>query len=104
MTVQLAQFLGPAYLCQRRRLFRCPRAGNVQSLVAIEALRYGHKLNVIYDIDPAVLSCLIPRLCLQPLIENAIKPIHVLQCRVLACYKLKIVFGFLVFGFLVVDL
>lgn len=44
----------------------------VQSYVRIQQVRYDGKLEVIYDIDEAVTDCLIPKLVLQPLVENAV--------------------------------
>nr|WP_092072740.1 sensor histidine kinase [Dendrosporobacter quercicolus]NSL48907.1 sensor histidine kinase [Dendrosporobacter quercicolus DSM 1736]SDM49163.1 two-component system, LytT family, sensor histidine kinase LytS [Dendrosporobacter quercicolus] len=49
----------------------------VRSYLAIEKARYGEKLKVIEDIEPAVLKYLIPSLTIQPIAENAIK--HGLQ-------------------------
>ncbi|SLM62904.1 MULTISPECIES: sensor histidine kinase [Dickeya] len=43
----------------------------VKDYIAIEQARFGDKLTVIYDIDEEV-SCQIPGLLIQPLIENAI--------------------------------
>ena len=39
----------------------------------IEKLRFGPRLTLTYDMEPAVMRALIPSLVLQPLIENAIK-------------------------------
>lgn len=44
----------------------------VQSYVRIQQVRYDGKLEVIYDIDETVTECLIPKLMLQPLVENAV--------------------------------
>ena len=44
--------------------------------IAIEQARFGDKLTVIYDIDEEV-SCYIPSLLIQPLVENAI--VHGIQ-------------------------
>lgn len=44
----------------------------VQSYVRIQQVRYDGKLEVIYDIEVAVTECLIPKLMLQPLVENAV--------------------------------
>ncbi|WP_315794289.1 sensor histidine kinase [Paenibacillus sp. BIC5C1] len=44
----------------------------VQSYVRIQQVRYDGKLEVIYDIDEAITECLIPKLILQPLVENAV--------------------------------
>lgn len=39
----------------------------------IEKIRFGKRLNVIQNIEQNTLSCLVPPLLLQPLVENAIK-------------------------------
>ncbi len=44
----------------------------VKNFIKIQRLRYGEKFSVEYDIDPGVLSEMIPKLILQPLVENAI--------------------------------
>ncbi|GAB7196406.1 MULTISPECIES: sensor histidine kinase [Dickeya] len=43
----------------------------IKDYIAIEQARFGDKLTVIYEIDEDV-SCLIPGLLIQPLVENAI--------------------------------
>jgi Predicted signal transduction protein with a C-terminal ATPase domain len=45
----------------------------------IEKFRFGHLFNYTFDIDPQVLSLRIPRMSIQPLVENACK--HGLQAR-----------------------
>jgi two-component system sensor histidine kinase YesM len=44
----------------------------VQSYVRIQQVRYGGKLQVFYDIDDEVQDCRIPKLIMQPLVENAV--------------------------------
>ena len=46
----------------------------------IEVVRFGEKLHVVKDIDPATLDLMIPSMVLQPLIENSIK--HGLEPRI----------------------
>lgn len=48
----------------------------IKDYIAIEQARFGDKLTVIYDIDEDV-SCQLPSLLLQPLVENAI--VHGIQ-------------------------
>ncbi|WP_165452745.1 ATP-binding protein [Paenibacillus thalictri] len=44
----------------------------VKAYLAIEQLRFGSRLNVIYDVEDD-LTCMLPPLTLQPLVENAVR-------------------------------
>ena len=44
-----------------------------QRYLAIEKLRYGERLHVTWDLDPAAAGALLPPLVLQPLVENAVR-------------------------------
>jgi signal transduction histidine kinase len=44
-----------------------------RSYLALEALRLGARLSVVWDIDDAARHCAVPALSLQPLVENSIK-------------------------------
>jgi two-component system LytT family sensor kinase len=44
-----------------------------RAYIAIEQVRYGHRLSVLFDIAPETERMLVPNLLLQPLVENAIK-------------------------------
>ncbi len=44
-----------------------------EQYLALETLRFGNRLKVRRDIDPAALLCRLPPLTLQPLVENAIR-------------------------------
>lgn len=44
----------------------------VQDYMAIQSFRYGEKSMLVLQVDPASEGCLVPRLLLQPLVENAI--------------------------------
>lgn len=44
----------------------------VNSYIAIQRVRYGEKLQFYSDVEPELLRCKIPKLLLQPIIENSI--------------------------------
>lgn len=45
---------------------------NIQSYMSIQLIMHSNNFEVEYEIDDEILSCLMPNLMLQPLIENAI--------------------------------
>jgi two-component system, LytTR family, sensor histidine kinase AlgZ len=44
-----------------------------QRYLAIEGVRFGHRLRVSWELDPATMQAKLPPLVLQPLVENAVK-------------------------------
>jgi two-component system, LytTR family, sensor histidine kinase AlgZ len=44
----------------------------LRSFLSVEKVRFGQRLKIEMNIDDAALSCLVPPLLLQPLVENAI--------------------------------
>ena len=45
----------------------------IDDYLAIEVVRFGEKLRVVKDIDPATLDMLVPSMLLQPIVENSIR-------------------------------
>ena len=45
----------------------------VKSYIVIEQARFGDRLTVVYEVDSSLLSCQIPPLSIQPLVENAVR-------------------------------
>lgn len=43
----------------------------LQSYVMIQKLRFSQKFSITYEVAPETLNCLIPRLTLQPIVENS---------------------------------
>jgi signal transduction histidine kinase len=74
MTIDLAEFFR-----RTLALAGCERIALGDELVlcehylAIERRRFGARLTVAIDVDDAARACLLPPLCLQPLLENAVK-------------------------------
>ncbi len=44
-----------------------------QRYLAIESLRFGDRLQLVWDLDPAAAGAMLPPLVLQPLVENAVR-------------------------------
>jgi two-component system sensor histidine kinase ChiS len=60
----------------------------VRSYVALEQARFGRRLRVVYDVETK-LQGLIPPLCIQPLVENAVRH-GVMQKTVGGCVTLRL--------------
>jgi two-component system sensor histidine kinase YesM len=45
---------------------------HVRHYLVVQRMRYGDRLSMTVDVDPALLGCIVPKLTLQPLVENAL--------------------------------
>lgn len=45
----------------------------IRCYLEVERVRFGEKLNVVFEVEPETLPLIVPSLLLQPLVENAIK-------------------------------
>ena len=61
----------------------------VNTYIKIEKVRFGDKLNIIYDVDESLYNFQIPSLIIQPLVENSIKH-GILKKRDNGCVKIII--------------
>ena len=61
----------------------------VNTYIKIEKVRFGNKLNIIYDVDESLYNFQIPSLIIQPLVENSIKH-GILKKRDNGCVKIII--------------
>jgi signal transduction histidine kinase len=74
MCVLLSDFLRRSLGLGERRLVALREELDLaRAYLAIEQIRFGARLQVVWRIDPATESALLPTLLLQPLVENAIK-------------------------------
>lgn len=72
MTSALAQLLRNSIGSGKEIITLGEELAHIESYLAIQKLRYRDKLQFELDIDPQTTSCLLPKLVLQPLVENAI--------------------------------
>jgi two-component system sensor histidine kinase AlgZ len=73
MTVLLGDFLRTSVAVGQRDLITLGEELElVDRYLTIEQVRFGKRLTVSTEVDPALLDCLVPPLLLHPLVENAI--------------------------------
>lgn len=71
---QLSNILRNSLVINRKRLVDLREELNtVKDYLALESIRFEERLKVGFNIDPAALSCQVPPLMLQTLVENGIK-------------------------------
>ncbi len=45
---------------------------HVRHYLVVQRMRYGDRISMSVEVDPALLGCIVPKLTLQPLVENAL--------------------------------
>jgi LytS/YehU family sensor histidine kinase len=74
MVQQLSDFLrGTLKKDEQKTVMLKEEFEQLKLYLAIEKVRFGHRLNVDLNVSEVSQSCLIPPLLLQPVVENAIK-------------------------------
>lgn len=74
MTEQLAGFFRTTVRAGSRELVQLrDEIELIEQYLAIEAIRFGERLETRMSIDSSTVDCLVPPLTLQPLVENAIR-------------------------------
>lgn len=71
--VQLAALLRRLVDDRRQEVPLADELAFTRDYLAIEELRFGDRLRVDWDLDPALDTVLVPRLSVQPLVENAVR-------------------------------
>lgn len=74
MVIELSQFYRESLTISDAALISVDKEIAIcKHFIAIETIRYGDKLKLDIELDPQAVDCQLPPLCLQPLLENAIK-------------------------------
>jgi two-component system LytT family sensor kinase len=73
MVLQLGELLHKSLKTQAVQVPLSEELDFIRSYLAIEQVRLGDRLELIWNIDPAVLGAPVPSLILQPIVENAIQ-------------------------------
>lgn len=74
MIQQLSDFLrGTLHKDESRFVTLSEELAHLKLYLDIEKVRFGHRLNTVFDIAGECNACLLPPLLLQPIVENAIK-------------------------------
>ncbi|WP_282940625.1 sensor histidine kinase [Paenibacillus sp. RC67] len=72
MVSSLGQLLRHSIGTYSRLVLLEDEIASIASYVSIQQLRYGDHLNAVFQVDEALLPLYVPKLLLQPLVENAI--------------------------------
>lgn len=73
MTQQLSDFLRGTLKKENQLIRLSEEFEHLKLYLDIEKVRFGHRLNIEFHIDPGSLEYKLPSLLLQPIVENAIK-------------------------------
>jgi len=73
MVLQLGELLHKSLKTQAVQVPLREELDFIRSYLAIEQMRLGDRLEVVWNIEPAVVDAPVPSLILQPLVENAIR-------------------------------
>lgn len=74
MTLELADYFRSTLALSARRSIRLDEEiAQCRHFLAIEQRRFGERLRCELDLDPAADAARVPPMCLQPLLENALK-------------------------------
>ncbi|HTL67640.1 MAG TPA: sensor histidine kinase [Lacunisphaera sp.] len=73
MLLQLGELLRKSLKTQSLEVPLGEEIDFIRSYLAIEQMRLGPRLELVWSVDPAVLAARVPSLILQPLVENAVR-------------------------------
>src|SRR5215217_5019816 len=79
LLIEFSEFIRYAFARQRPYVTLADELRYVEKYLRLEQARFGERLRVKVQVDPAVLPAVVPVLSLQPLVENAVR--HGIEAR-----------------------
>ena len=79
LLIEFSEFIRYAFARQRPYVTLADELQYVEKYLRLEQARFGERLRVRVQVDPAVLQAVVPVLSLQPLVENAVR--HGVEAR-----------------------
>ncbi|MFD1403064.1 sensor histidine kinase [Robinsoniella peoriensis] len=76
----LGKYLREAISSKRKFVLLEEEIQNIRNYVKIQQLSYGDKIQIIFHVDEALLDVVVPKLILQPLVENSI--VHGIELKI----------------------
>jgi two-component system LytT family sensor kinase len=73
LLIEFSEFIRYAFARQRPYVTLADELQYVEKYLRLEQARFGERLRVRVQVDPAVLQAVVPVLSLQPLVENAVR-------------------------------